>query len=106
MEEYRGNRNATGRMQDAHWTLMMEGSKVECSLAIQFLLRQLYVYALALKVPYRMPWMLFLMMCWLCILIDPSCVLFTFFFCSDLLSEILVFQLSLVTLLLCVLCCL
>ncbi|XP_022154671.1 zinc protease PQQL-like isoform X1 [Momordica charantia] len=27
MEEYRGNRNATGRMQDAHWTLMMEGSK-------------------------------------------------------------------------------
>lgn len=28
MEEYRGNRNATGRMQDAHWVLMMEGSKV------------------------------------------------------------------------------
>lgn len=28
MEEYRGNRNATGRMQDAHWALMMEGSKV------------------------------------------------------------------------------
>ncbi|XP_015889207.3 zinc protease PQQL-like isoform X2 [Ziziphus jujuba] len=27
MEEYRGNRNATGRMQDAHWVLMMEGSK-------------------------------------------------------------------------------
>ncbi|KFK27236.1 hypothetical protein AALP_AA8G355300 [Arabis alpina] len=27
MEEYRGNRNATGRMQDAHWQLMMEGSK-------------------------------------------------------------------------------
>lgn len=28
MEEYRGNRNAHGRMQDAHWMLMMEGSKV------------------------------------------------------------------------------
>ncbi|XP_057968681.1 zinc protease PQQL-like isoform X2 [Malania oleifera] len=27
MEELRGNRNATGRMQDAHWVLMMEGSK-------------------------------------------------------------------------------
>ncbi|KAM7509636.1 hypothetical protein LguiA_020089 [Lonicera macranthoides] len=27
MEEYRGNRNAHGRMQDAHWMLMMEGSK-------------------------------------------------------------------------------
>lgn len=28
MEEYRGNRNATGRMQDAYWVLMTEGSKV------------------------------------------------------------------------------
>ena len=28
MEEYRGNRNASGRMQDAHWVLMIEGSKV------------------------------------------------------------------------------
>ncbi|KAG5041605.1 hypothetical protein JHK85_014081 [Glycine max] len=28
MEEYRGSRNATGRLQDAHWILMMEGSKV------------------------------------------------------------------------------
>ncbi|KAI3864259.1 hypothetical protein MKX03_006092 [Papaver bracteatum] len=28
MEEYRGTRNANGRMQDAHWKLMMEGSKV------------------------------------------------------------------------------
>ncbi|XP_027343574.1 zinc protease PQQL-like isoform X4 [Abrus precatorius] len=27
MEEYRGSRNATGRLQDAHWILMMEGSK-------------------------------------------------------------------------------
>ncbi|KAL3535658.1 hypothetical protein ACH5RR_004119 [Cinchona calisaya] len=27
MEEYRINRNANGRMQDAHWILMMEGSK-------------------------------------------------------------------------------
>ncbi|KAK3027106.1 hypothetical protein RJ639_042400, partial [Escallonia herrerae] len=27
MEEFRGNRNANGRMQDAHWVLMMEGSK-------------------------------------------------------------------------------
>ncbi|CAI0628468.1 unnamed protein product, partial [Linum tenue] len=27
MEEYRGSRNASGRMQDAHWMLMMEGSK-------------------------------------------------------------------------------
>ncbi|KAH9801198.1 zinc protease PQQL-like [Citrus sinensis] len=31
LEEYRGNRNASGRMQDAHWVLMMEGSKyAEC----------------------------------------------------------------------------
>lgn len=28
LEEYRGSRNANGRMQDAHWVLMMEGSKV------------------------------------------------------------------------------
>lgn len=28
LEEYRANRNANGRMQDAHWLLMMEGSKV------------------------------------------------------------------------------
>ncbi|KAJ4708591.1 zinc protease PQQL-like [Melia azedarach] len=27
LEEYRGSRNASGRMQDAHWALMMEGSK-------------------------------------------------------------------------------
>uniref|UniRef100_A0A2P2LQ17 Putative zinc protease PqqL isoform X1 n=2 Tax=Rhizophora mucronata TaxID=61149 RepID=A0A2P2LQ17_RHIMU len=27
MEEYRGHRNASGRMQDAHWALLMEGSK-------------------------------------------------------------------------------
>lgn len=27
LEEYRGGRNALGRMQDAHWTLMMEGSR-------------------------------------------------------------------------------
>ncbi|XP_068652946.1 zinc protease PQQL-like [Aristolochia californica] len=27
LEEYRGGRNAAGRMQDAHWILMMEGSK-------------------------------------------------------------------------------
>nr|XP_043621332.1 zinc protease PQQL-like [Erigeron canadensis] len=27
LEEYRANRNANGRMQDAHWLLMMEGSK-------------------------------------------------------------------------------
>ncbi|XAR67091.1 C-terminal processing peptidase [Bertholletia excelsa] len=27
MEEYRASRNANGRMQDAHWVLMMEGSK-------------------------------------------------------------------------------
>ncbi|KAI3421693.1 uncharacterized protein J3R85_011884 [Psidium guajava] len=27
LEEYRINRNATGRMQDAHWLLLMEGSK-------------------------------------------------------------------------------
>ena len=31
LEEYRGNRNATGRMQDAHWVLMMEGSQVSFS---------------------------------------------------------------------------
>lgn len=34
MEEYRANRNATGRMQDAHWSLMMEGSKYEDRLPI------------------------------------------------------------------------
>ena len=28
MEESRGSRNATGRMQDAHWIFMLEGSKV------------------------------------------------------------------------------
>lgn len=28
MEEYRGSRNANGRMQDSHWALMMGGSKV------------------------------------------------------------------------------
>ncbi|XP_010545332.1 PREDICTED: zinc protease PQQL-like isoform X2 [Tarenaya hassleriana] len=27
LEEYRGTRNASGRMQDAHWQLMMAGSK-------------------------------------------------------------------------------
>ncbi|XP_020080244.1 zinc protease PQQL-like [Ananas comosus] len=27
LEEYRGGRNAAGRMQDAHWVLMFEGSK-------------------------------------------------------------------------------
>ncbi|KNA14112.1 hypothetical protein SOVF_110570 [Spinacia oleracea] len=27
MEEYRGSRNANGRMQESHWALMMEGSK-------------------------------------------------------------------------------
>ncbi|OMO67364.1 hypothetical protein CCACVL1_20586 [Corchorus capsularis] len=27
MEEYRGGRNANGRIDDAHWALMMEGSK-------------------------------------------------------------------------------
>ncbi|XP_010667309.2 zinc protease PQQL-like isoform X1 [Beta vulgaris subsp. vulgaris] len=27
MEEYRGSRNANGRMQDSHWALMMGGSK-------------------------------------------------------------------------------
>ncbi|KAL8102510.1 zinc protease PQQL-like isoform X2 [Apium graveolens] len=27
LEEYRGTRNANGRMQEAHWELMMEGSK-------------------------------------------------------------------------------
>ncbi|KAK6236436.1 hypothetical protein SCA6_011773 [Theobroma cacao] len=34
MEEYRGNRNASGRMQDAHWTLLMEGSKYAVRLPI------------------------------------------------------------------------
>lgn len=43
MEEYRGTRNASGRMQDANWALMMEGSKVlllvecECDIAYKFL---------------------------------------------------------------------
>ncbi|GAB2292506.1 hypothetical protein Dimus_026742 [Dionaea muscipula] len=32
MEEYRGTRNASGRMQESHWALMMAGSKyAECS---------------------------------------------------------------------------
>lgn len=35
MDEYRGNRNASGRMQDAHWALMMEGSKVLLLIYIQ-----------------------------------------------------------------------
>ena len=30
LEEYRGGRNATGRMQDSHWTLLFEGSKNVC----------------------------------------------------------------------------
>ncbi|XP_021276228.1 zinc protease PQQL-like isoform X2 [Herrania umbratica] len=34
MEEYRGNRNASGRMQDAHWALLMEGSKYAMRLPI------------------------------------------------------------------------
>lgn len=38
MEEYRGNRNAAGRMQDAHWVLMMEGSRVLILNAINFLM--------------------------------------------------------------------
>ncbi|KAK8970650.1 hypothetical protein KSP40_PGU009705 [Platanthera guangdongensis] len=32
LEEYRGGRNASGRMQDSHWMLMFEGSKVACLL--------------------------------------------------------------------------
>lgn len=36
MEEYRGNRNANGRMQDAHWMLMMEGSKVFLVVLLSF----------------------------------------------------------------------
>ena len=34
MEEYRGGRNATGRMQDSHWTLLFEGSKVLSSVLV------------------------------------------------------------------------
>lgn len=37
MEEYRGGRNAAGRMQDAHWVLMMEGSKVIFRLSLHFI---------------------------------------------------------------------
>lgn len=37
MEEYRGGRNASGRMQDAHWVLMMEGSKVIFRLSLHFI---------------------------------------------------------------------
>lgn len=37
MEEYRGTRNANGRMQDAHWVLMMEGSKVTFLALLDFL---------------------------------------------------------------------
>lgn len=36
MEEYRGSRNATGRMQDANWILMMEGSKVQILVLVHF----------------------------------------------------------------------
>lgn len=43
MEEYRGNRNATGRMQDAHWALMMEGSKVVLLLLFLFFM-YLFIY--------------------------------------------------------------
>jgi predicted Zn-dependent peptidase len=28
LEEYRGGRNAAGRMQDSHWALLFQGSKV------------------------------------------------------------------------------
>jgi hypothetical protein len=30
LEELRGSRNALGRMQEAHWVLMMKGSQVHC----------------------------------------------------------------------------
>ncbi|KAI7988212.1 Zinc protease PQQL-like [Camellia lanceoleosa] len=46
MEEYRGNRNANGRMQDAHWVLMMEGSKFSGGLLEWALLRSSRVYTL------------------------------------------------------------
>lgn len=36
MEEYRGDRNASGRMQDATWVLMMEGSKVHIVIYYEF----------------------------------------------------------------------
>lgn len=41
MEEYRGSRNANGRMQEAHWLLMMEGSKVKPSLYLDLSLHGL-----------------------------------------------------------------
>ena len=34
LEEYRGGRNAAGRMQDSHWALLFEGSKVVASVFI------------------------------------------------------------------------
>ncbi|RWW14203.1 hypothetical protein GW17_00022039 [Ensete ventricosum] len=34
LEEYRGGRNAAGRMQDAHWVLMFQGSKSNLPLAL------------------------------------------------------------------------
>lgn len=44
MEEYRDNRNASGRIFDAYWTLMMEGSKVTAieSNSIFFLCTSIY----------------------------------------------------------------
>ena len=42
MEEYRGSRNATGRMQDANWILMMEGSKVQILVLVHFYLEEIF----------------------------------------------------------------
>lgn len=46
MEEYRGNRNASGRMQDAHWTLLMEGSKVLMVASLSTLSTFVHLYLL------------------------------------------------------------
>jgi hypothetical protein len=35
LEEYRGGRNAAGRMQDSHWALLFDGSKVLASMVIK-----------------------------------------------------------------------
>lgn len=45
MEEYRGTRNANGRMQDAHWVLMMEGSKVTLLALLDLLLVPLVLFS-------------------------------------------------------------
>lgn len=53
MEEYRGSRNANGRMQDAYWVLMMEGSKVMSFVSLFVFLTIFMVKHLAFSLTYN-----------------------------------------------------